>query len=312
MENTWDYLNTRQYRQRISEGMPPLIISCAVTGGHQKDENPTVPVTGEEQAETAAAIYDAGARIIHIHGRKADDPTTDTDDPKRYYQINAMMRAKASEIIIDNTQTVTQLSLEADQLIGSAYCFRSAPLQAKPEIMALNPGPMTFRNASGKPGGVLVAGFDDTERTANEMRERGIKPQVFLYHPGHLDILEYLISRDALDKPYFVQLVFSQQSGIALSPGNVLSVVGNLPEDALFQTCSLGLEAIQVNVLSILLGGHVRTGMEDNLFYQHDEPAQGNVQLVERIVGVANALGRRVATGQEARQMLGIGAPSQY
>ncbi len=312
MENTWDYLNTRQYRQKVDEGMPPLIITCAVTGGHQKNDNPNLPVTGEEQAETAAAIYAAGAQIIHIHGREADDPTESSNDPKRYYEINAMMRAKAPEIIIDNTQTATELSLEANQLIGTAYQFKSAPVDARPEIMALNPGPMTFRGSSGSPASVLVTTFDDTEHAANEMRKRGIKPQVFIYHPGHFDLLDHLISSDALDKPYFVQLVFGQQSGIATNPENVLSVVRNLPEDTLFQTCSLGLEAIQVNVLAILLGGHVRTGMEDCVLYQREEPAQGNVQLVERIARIANDLGRRVATGPEARQMLGLGAPTGY
>ena len=133
---------------------------------------------------------------------------------------------------------------------------------------------------------------------------------MFLYHPGHLDILEYLIARDALDKPYFVQLVFGQQSGITTSPENVLSMIRNLPEDTIFQTCALGLEEIHVNTLSLLLGGHVRTGLEDSLLYQHDTPAQSNVQFVERIVQIANALGRRVATAEEARHRLGISSPA--
>ena len=111
---------------------------------------------------------------------------------------------------------------------------------------------------------------------------------------------------NGLDKPYFVQLVFGQQSGIPTSPDSVLYMVGNLPEESLFQTCALGLEEIQVNVLALLLGGHVRTGMEDCIDYQRDEPARGNAQLVERIVRIANDLGRRVATVEETRQMLGI------
>ena len=178
--------------------------------------------------------------------------------------------------------------------------------------MALNPGPMTFRGKGGSPSSVIVTTFDDTERAAKTLRERNIKPQVFLYHPGHLDILEELIARDALDRPYFVQLVFGQQSGIPTSLENVLSMVRNLPEGCIFQTCALGLEAVQVNTLSILLGGHVRTGLEDCLMYQRDEPAQSNVQLVERIARIANDLGRPVASAEEARRMLGLGPPTQY
>ena len=178
--------------------------------------------------------------------------------------------------------------------------------------MSLNTGPMTFRGGEKSPSSVVVTTFDETERVANEMCERGIKPQVFIYHPGHFDLLEYLISHDALDKPYFVQLVFGQQSGIATNPENLLFTVKQLPADTLFQTCALGLEAIQVNTLAILLGGHVRTGMEDCLEYQRGELAQGNVQLVERVVRIANELGRPIATSEEARRMIGIGAPTQY
>lgn len=313
MDITWDYANAREYVTRIRQGMPPVLISAAVTGEHQKSNNPSVPVTAEEQADEAAAVYAAGARIIHIHARQADDPTKGTNDPIRYREINAMMRSKAPEILIDNSQTVSELPTPPDTLLGAAYFFRSAPVEAAPDVMALNAGPMTFRRSAsytggvGTPSTVYATTFDHTERAANLAREHRIKPQVFLYHPGHIDILEHLIARDALDKPYFVQLVFGQQSGIATSPDNVLSMIRNLPEDTIFQTCALGLEEIQVNVLSLLLGGHVRTGLEDSLLYQHDTPAQSNVQLVERIVQIASALGRRVATAEEARHMLGIG-----
>lgn len=309
MDLTWNYTNGREYRRKVAEGMPPLIITCAVSGDYQKSQNPNIPVTAEEQAQEAANVAAAGASVIHIHGREAHDPTITSSDPQRYYQINAMMRAKAPDILIDNTQTATEMVIGPGELIGKAFRYKSAPVEAKPEIMSLNPGPMTFR---GKPSSTLVTTFDDTHHAAEVLRERGIKPQVFLYHPGHLDIMDYLIQHNALDKPYFVQLVFGQQSGIATSPDNVLTMVRNLPEGTIFQTCALGLEEIQVNVLAILLGGHVRTGLEDSLYYQKGELAQSNVQFVQRVVRIANDLGRRVATPIEARQMLGIGAPSTY
>ena len=316
MDTTWDYTNAREYAKHIHQGMPPVIISAAVTGENQKSDNPGVPVTAEEQAEEAAAVYAAGARIIHIHARQADDPTKGSNDPARYREINTMMRAKAPDILIDNSQTVAELSTPPGSLTGSAHYFRSAPIEAAPDIMSLNAGPMTFRRGAAYTGGsetpsaVYATTFDHTEHAANLAREHGIKPQVFLYHPGHLDILDHLIAHGALDKPYFVQLVFGQQSGIATSPDNLLLMARNLPEDTIFQTCALGLEEIHVNALSLLLGGHVRTGLEDSLLYQHNVPAQSNVQLVERIVQIANALGRRVATAEETREMLGIGCPA--
>ena len=309
---SWDFLNAGQYRRRVAAGMPPLIISCATTGGHQKTENPGVPVTAKEQAETAPPVAAAGAQIIHIHGREPDDPTRETDRAERYLEINALIRAHQPDIIIDNTQAAMPIESTDNELGGVVYRYESLPLEAGPEIMALNPGPMTFRGKGSSPGVVLATTFDHTERAAHALRERGIKPQVFLYHPGHLDLLEYLISRGALDEPYFVQLVFGQQSGIGTSPDNVLSMVRNLPPGCIFQTCALGLEAVQVNTLAILLGGHVRTGMEDCIDYQRDEPARDNAQLVARVARIARDLGRRVATIQEARDMLGLGPPSQY
>ncbi len=309
---SWDFLNAGQYRRRVSSGMPPLIISCATTGSHQKSENPGVPVTAKEQAETAPLVAAAGAQIIHIHGREPDDPTRETDRAERYLEINALIRAHEPDIIIDNTQAAAPIESTDDELGGVVYRYESLPLEAGPEIMALNPGPMTFRGKGSSPSVVLATTFDHTERAAHALRERGIKPQVFLYHPGHLDLLEYLISHDALDEPYFVQLVFGQQSGIGTSPDNVLSMVRNLPPGCIFQTCALGLEAVQINTLAILLGGHVRTGMEDCIDYQRDEPARDNAQLVRRVARIAQDLGRRAATIQEAREMLGLGPPGQY
>ena len=311
MDITWDYTNQREYVRHVNEGMPPVIISAVVTGGHQKSENPAVPVTAEEQAEAAAAVFAAGATIIHIHARQADDPTQPSHEADRYREINELMRSKAPQILVDNSQGFADLTTAGSDFVGTAHHYKSAPIEAGPDIMAFNPGPMTFRGGAAYTGGsgpsqVTLATFDDSERTAHRLRARGIKPQVFLYHPGHLDILDYLIQRDALDKPYFLQLVFGQQSGINTSMDSLLYMVRNLPEDSIFQTCALGLEALQVNVMSMLLGGHARTGLEDCIHYQRGELARSNAQMVERIARIANDLGRGVATIDETRLMLGI------
>ena len=106
MQTTWDYADQREYVRHIREGMPPVIISAVVTGGHQKSENPAVPVTAEEQAAAAAAVFEAGATIVHIHARQADDPTQAAHDADRYREINALMRAKAPQILVDNSAGV--------------------------------------------------------------------------------------------------------------------------------------------------------------------------------------------------------------
>lgn len=144
MTTTLDYTNVQQYRKRIAEGMPPLIITCAITGDHQKDENSNLPTSGEEQGQAAGAVAAAGAQIVHIHGRAAADPTVYTDAAERYYAINAMMRAKAPAIIIANTLTAVPLSADQGDLDGVLYRYKSGRLEAKPEVMSLNLGLMTF------------------------------------------------------------------------------------------------------------------------------------------------------------------------
>ena len=160
MDFTWNYTNQREYVERIHEGMPPVIISAVVTGGHQKSGNPAVPVTAEEQAEAAAAVFEAGATIVHIHARQAADPTQPSHEADRYREINEMMRAKAPQILVDNSQGVADLSSEGSGIVGTAHYYKSAPIEAGPDIMALNPGPMTFRGGAGtrqaRPKGLLA------------------------------------------------------------------------------------------------------------------------------------------------------------
>jgi 3-keto-5-aminohexanoate cleavage enzyme len=303
---SWNFGDTGEYLRRVSSGMPPVIVTCATTGEHRKRDHPGLPTSAAEQAEAARALFAAGARIIHIHGRVAEDLDRTAHDAQTYRIINEMIRAAAPEMLVDNTQTLAEVPVAPREFLGRIYQYQSAPIEARPDLMALNPGPMTFRGGAEWPSGVYITTFDETERIANALREAGIKPQVFLYHPGHLDLLEHLIARQALDPPYFVQLVFGQHSGINAGPDSVLYMLRNLPQNCLFQTCALGLHAIQVNTLALLLGGHVRTGMEDSLLFQKDQVVKSNVQLVERIVRIAGELGRRPAAADETRAMLGL------
>ena len=153
MDFTWDYTNQREYVRRVSEGMPPVIISAVVTGGHQKSENPAVPVTAQEQADAAAEVFAAGATIIHIHARQADDPTQASHEADRYREINDLMRAKAPQILVDNSQGFADLTTEGSDFVGTAHHYKSAPIEAGPDIMAFNPGPMTFRGGAAYTGG---------------------------------------------------------------------------------------------------------------------------------------------------------------
>lgn len=312
MNNAHSVFPHKLSHMTLAADMPPLIITCGLTGGFQKSDNPNLPVTADEQADEAKSAADAGAAIVHIHGRNPSDPTQPAETVEQYRAINAAIRSQHPSVIIETTQTNEPLQLESNPLIGSINYSQSTPMDSKPETMALNPGPMTFRGSATTPSKGTVATFDDTERAALDMRERGIKPQFFVYHLGHIDLLEYLITRDVLEKPYYLQLVLGQQSGTPLSVDNLATTVRNLPTESIYQTCALGQEAVHVNLLAILMGGHVRTGMEDNVDFLPGVPATGNAQLVQRIAEFARMLGREVATPKQAREMLGLGEPSTY
>ena len=191
------------------------------------------------------------------------------------------------------------------RFMGKVHYYKSAPLEAKPDLMALNPGPMTFRGGAEWPSGVYITTFDETERTAHALREAGIKPQVFLYHPGHLDLLEYLIARRALDPPYFVQLVFGQQSGINAGPESSSTCCEICRQAAFSRPAPSGCWRSRST--------RWRYSSADTSAPEWRTPSctkrisrQDNTQLFDRVVRIAEDVGRRVATPAEVRSMLGM------
>ena len=129
---------------------------------------------------------------MHFHARQPDDPSEFAHSIDRYREINDLIRSKAP-MLVDNSQGVLDLPSEGSGLLGTAH-FVVPQAEAEPDIMALNPGPMTFRGGAAVTGGgdspskVFISTFDDAEQAANRLRDNGVKPQVFIYHPGHLDV----------------------------------------------------------------------------------------------------------------------------
>ena len=156
MDTTWDYTSTREYADRVQGGMPPVIITAAVTGDHQKSENPNLPISAEEQAQTAAEVYAAGASIIHIHGREAHDLTVTSSDAERYRTINQLIRKKAPDILIDNTSSHAEVpGGSGGAVLGAIHYFKGV-VDAAPDVMALNPGGTTAERPPAAPWGASL------------------------------------------------------------------------------------------------------------------------------------------------------------
>lgn len=324
MDYLWDYRNPYEFNARLREGMPPLIISVAVTGGIAgKEANPNLPETPEEQAQEAYRAYNAGASAVHIHARDPEKGYAYSSvNPAHYLDINRRIRELCPDIIINNTGGGGPGSGDDKARLRS--------LDGRPEIASLNCGPLIFKAVlkkrehplTGRDEDVVLDDFimpftvGEAERFAKGMTERNIKPELEVYNPQQMNTVNTLIQAGLLKKPYWFSLIFSYpQGGIAVSANmeNVLNMIHMLPPDSLFQLIGVAYTQLFTATSAILLGSHVRVGMEDNLFYRRGELLKTNAQAVERIVRLARELGRDVATPQQARKILGLSEhPSQY
>jgi 3-keto-5-aminohexanoate cleavage enzyme len=134
-----------------------------------------------------------------------------------------------------------------------------------------------------------------------------------LYHPGCTWGVRYLIENDLVQKPYWIQTVMGYQTGSLPTVENVLNMLKDFPEDALWLCSAIGPYQLPLTTLATLMGGHVRVGLEDNVYYARGQKAESNAQLVERTVRIAHELNRPVATRAQARSILGLSEkPSQY
>jgi 3-keto-5-aminohexanoate cleavage enzyme len=148
---------------------------------------------------------------------------------------------------------------------------------------------------------------------AAAMKAHGVKPELETYHSGGSWVMRDLIAQGLIEKPYWIQTVMGYQTSSWATPGNVLALIREFPEGAIWLTSGIGPHQLPMTTLAIILGGHVRVGLEDNVYYRRGELATGNAQLVQRAVRLAHELGREVATPAQARAMLNLSStPSQY
>jgi len=276
--------------------MPKVIITAALTGGlHTKKVNPGLPEQPEEIAQAAYECYNAGAAIVHIHAR--DRNGAPTGDAAVYKEIHQLVRARCNIITQDTTGGGQNLTFE-----GRLGC-----LQAEPEMASLNMGSL-LRTIGPHAGTIFVNTRSDIEFVAKEMLKRHIKPEMEIYHHGMLREVQNLIANKLVEKPYYVNLVMGMayQGAVEATPENLFTLKQLLPAETIFNVCAIGPAQLPITTLSMLLGGMVRVGMEDNIYYSRGVLAKSNAQLVERAVRIAGELGVEIASPDEAREMLGI------
>jgi len=270
----------------------PVIVTAALTGGvHGKEANPNLPETPEEIGRAAAAAEAAGAAVVHLHARRPNGERAFAT--ARFEAIDEAVRRHADDVIVQHSTGGT----------GVPVGTRRQPLRTDPppEMASLDMGPL---NRYDHLTSENTRGTVDTLHA--EMVDRGIKPELEVFNDGHRNEVHGLLERRELAEPAYVTLIFGGGTLTRPRPRNLLNAVGDLPPRAVFNTLAFGQHQLPFAALGLVLGGHVRVGLEDNVYYRRGELAESNAQLVERVARVADELGREVATPAQAREILGL------
>ena len=251
--------------------MTPIIITTAITGAlPRKKDNPAVPTTPQEQIESTHAAYEAGSALVHIHVRDKDE--NPSSDPDLFARVQEGVRKHCPGMII-------QFSTGGR---GRKPQERGASLYLKPDMASLTTGSVNFPNQ------IYENPPDFIESLCRSMLEFGVKPEIEVFDAAMLYNSAELVKRGLIKRPLHVQFVMGIPNAMPARRTLLEFLVGEMKE------------------ILLQMGGHTRTGMEDNVRIGKDRLAVSNAELVTLVVEAAGAYGRRPATPDEARQILGL------
>ncbi|CAK7040996.1 3-keto-5-aminohexanoate cleavage protein [Tissierella sp.] len=267
-----------------------LIITIALTGNvPTKEMNPYTPITVDEIVEDIIKCRQAGASVAHIHVR--DEKGEPTCDKNLYNEVLNKLKERDCNII-------TQLSTGA-RGGGNTAEWRGQMLDLNAEMASLSTGSSNFASQ------VNANSFELIKELAAKMYDNNIKPEIEAFDLGMIDNAALLLKEGVLKEPLQFNLVMNVRGSVKGTPRNLLHMIESLPEGSTFTVSGIGYSQIPMLTMSILLGGHTRTGLEDTILYDRGLLAT-NQMLVERVVRIAKELGREIATPDEARKTLGI------
>lgn len=285
-----------------------VIISCALTGGAQLAKNSQyVPITPRQIADEAIAAGQAGAAIAHIHVREpgTGKPSMDFD---LYREVVDYIRDSGSDILINLTTGPGARFGQSPEASSASVMPRSASDRAahvaslRPDICSLDVATMNFGEGS-------IVNLPETLRVmAGTIRKSGVKPELEVFELGHLRLANALLAEGVLPEKPFFQLCLGIQWGAPADVETMLMMRRMLPDDAIWSAFGIGRSQMPIVAQSVLLGGHVRVGLEDNLYLRAGELSKGNAPLVERAVAIIQSLGEDVASPADARALLALDA----
>lgn len=271
------------------------IISAALTGNWgDKNTNPALPMTPKEIAESAYEAYQAGAAVVHLHMRDEEGfPTMRAD---RFLETIALIKEKC-DVVINMTSsgehTLTDMAPD-DARINPFY-------EVKPEIGSFDCGTMNWLHKT-----IFENSPQLLEKLGKAYQEIGVKPELEIFDAGMIYTAQYYLKKGILKAPLHFQFIMGAAGGTAGTVENLTYLHSLLPENCTWSASGIGASHLPILMGALALGGHVRVGLEDNVYMRKGVLAKSNAELVDRAANIIRASEMTVATPDQAREILGI------
>ncbi|MEV6621351.1 3-keto-5-aminohexanoate cleavage protein [Amycolatopsis sp. NPDC051106] len=287
-----------------------VIVTCALTGaGDTVGRSPHVPVTPAQIAASAVEAANAGAAVVHIHVRDPETGSPSRDVPL-YREVVRLVKESGVDVVVNLTagmggdlvidQEDPLKPVDGTDLVNAMDRLPHVE-ELLPDICTLDCGSLNF----GEGSQLYVSTPDMLRAGAKRIQELGVKPELEIFDTGHLWFASKMVEEGLIDAPPLFQLCMGIPYGAPVDPGLLQAMVRLLPDGAQWASFAIGRDQMPWVAQSVLLGGHVRVGLEDNLYLAKGVKAT-NGQLVERAVGIVQDLGATVASASRAREILGL------
>jgi len=270
--------------------MEKVIITAAITGSRiTRKATPYIPLTPEEIVHSSIECWEAGASIVHLHVR---DPDTGLGSPdlELFRQVVEPLRRKTDLVLNLTTSGIPGRNLPIRE--------RLASLELEPELASLDAGSINLGSS------VFINSPDFLEEAAKSMKQRDVKPELEIFDLGMIVTCMRMRDEGKLAEPLHFQFVLGTPYGAPATPASLLHLLGHIPGNATWSVIGIGKEQLPMAMMALIMGGHIRVGLEDNIYYEKGVLAKTNAQLVERVVRIAREYGREVAAPDEARNIL--------
>ncbi|MDX9691492.1 MAG: 3-keto-5-aminohexanoate cleavage protein [Acholeplasmataceae bacterium] len=271
--------------------MNKLIITCAISGAEvTKQIHPAIPYTIEETVNEAYKAYLAGASIIHLHVR--NDDGSPTQDKHRYEEIIKAIRSKCHDVIIQPS---------TGGAVGMTRDERLEPTELAIEMATLDCGTLNFGGDD-----IFINTENDMKYFAKVMKEKNIYPELECFEKGHIDMVLRLHKKGYIHEPMHFSFVLGVNGGMTGEERDFHFLRESIPNHCTYSVAGIGRFEFSLAELAIKNNGHVRVGLEDNIYLEKGILAKDNAELVLKVVDIAKKYNREIASPKEARQILGI------